>query len=438
MQDTEKRIELHTALKEHPHLVVLGEPGSGKSTLLKYLALTFAEGPAMVRSRLQLEEERLPLLIPISAYAEARRQEKSSPSAVPPPLEEFIPRYFSDRALPNLAPVFSAEMERGRVLFLFYGMDEVLTAEELREIGREIQTLATRYPNNRVVVTSRIAGYEAAPLAGDFTHVTVTEFGEKEIELFARRWSVALERAGMPAEAPLSSEAQTRVDLRAQNLIRAIKSNPGVERLAKNPLLLTILALIHHQGTRLPQRRVELYRLCIEALAETWNLARTPDRPIELWLGERRLDEQQVVRILAPVAFRIQEHRPSGLISREQLVKLVAQQLEEKEGKARTETKKVAEDFITLMQQVAGLLFERGPGQFGFLHSTFQEYLAARYLADSKNRWKLARRHLHEARWREVILLTAGILGEDEAKTFLEVISETRDEYHDFLHHNLF
>jgi predicted NACHT family NTPase len=219
----------------------------------------------------------------------------------------------------------------------------------------------------------------------------------------------------MAEGAVLSPEAQTRVDLRAENLINAIKGNPSVERLAKNPLLLTILALIHHQGTRLPQRRVELYRLCIEALAETWNLTRTPERPMELWLGERRFDERQIVRILAPVAFWMHEHKPAGLISREELAGLIARHFKEKEGKTAREAKKLADDFIALMQQVAGLLVERGQDQFGFLHLTFQEYLAARYLAERKNRWELLRPHLHQARWREVILLTAEILSEDDA-----------------------
>jgi predicted NACHT family NTPase len=211
--------------------------------------------------------------------------------------------------------------------------------------------------------------------------------------------------------------------LRAENLIKAIKGNPSVERLAKNPLLLTILALIHHQGTRLPQRRVELYRLCIETLAETWNLARTPERPMELWLGERRFDEQEVVRILAPVAFWMHEHKPAGLISREELLELSARHFKKEEaGKTAREAKKLADDFITLMQQAAGLLVERGQNQFGFVHLSFQEYLAARYLAERKNGRELLRSHLHQARWREVNLMTAELLEADGAGEFVQAI----------------
>ena len=45
-------------------------------------------------------------------------------------------------------------------------------------------------------------------------------------------------------------------------------------RLAANPLLLTILALIKRQGVVLPNRRVELYELYLETLIRSWNKAR--------------------------------------------------------------------------------------------------------------------------------------------------------------------
>jgi hypothetical protein len=41
-----------------------------------------------------------------------------------------------------------------------------------------------------------------------------------------------------------------------------------VERLAANPLLLTILALIKHTGVTLPEQRVKLYELYLQTLLE--------------------------------------------------------------------------------------------------------------------------------------------------------------------------
>lgn len=91
----------------------------------------------------------------------------------------------------------------------------------------------------------------------------------------------------------------------AQALTSAIFANPQAAELAQNPLLLTMLALIRQQGVTLPDRRVELYELCIKTLAETWNRARSLSmRPIHVYLQRtrQRLDEGFVVNLLGPTA----------------------------------------------------------------------------------------------------------------------------------------
>jgi hypothetical protein len=57
-----------------------------------------------------------------------------------------------------------------------------------------------------------------------------------------------------------AAEAETPAQQRAENLLEAIFATPEVRRLAANPLMVTIRALIHHQNVRLPERRVELYK----------------------------------------------------------------------------------------------------------------------------------------------------------------------------------
>ena len=53
------------------------------------------------------------------------------------------------------------------------------------------------------------------------------------------------------------------------------------------------------------------------------------------------------------------------------------------------------------------------PGRYGFFHLTFEEYLAAYHLArrDVLERVDMLTRHWEDDRWREVILLAAGVLG---------------------------
>ena len=55
------------------------------------------------------------------------------------------------------------------------------------------------------------------------------------------------------------STPASEADRERGELLTAIHRDPGVRRLAANPLLLTILALMKRQGVVLPDRRVELY-----------------------------------------------------------------------------------------------------------------------------------------------------------------------------------
>ena len=59
-------------LQKQAGLVILGDPGSGKTTFLKYLTLMLASGKG---DELGLGE-RLPILVPLSAYANALSEKK--------------------------------------------------------------------------------------------------------------------------------------------------------------------------------------------------------------------------------------------------------------------------------------------------------------------------------------------------------------------------
>ncbi|MDW8101592.1 MAG: NACHT domain-containing protein, partial [Anaerolineae bacterium] len=254
----EHRVPLEEAWKVYRLLVILGNPGSGKSTFLKHLALTFAMG--------MREEERTPILFSIAEYSMARRTRNLT-------LLEFIAWRFQQEGLPDFTGLFLSELEKGKAIVLLDGLDEVLTRGEREDIARAMENLAKRYPLSRFIVISRIASYDTALLPPDFTIITIAPFEREQIESFAKNWAMSYE--GTALEDKLPPELEKRARRRAEDMIQAVTSHPAIERLATNPLLLTILALIHHQGTRLPQQRVELYRLCLEALAETWNLARS-------------------------------------------------------------------------------------------------------------------------------------------------------------------
>ncbi len=424
------RASLHEFVRAQPLLVVLGDPGSGKSTLVRYLLLTLTRGDA--RRDLGLDPLWLPIFFPVASFAAAR----SRPGAGDLSPLEYLSAYYGGLSQPDYGPLFARALAMGRALVLFDGLDEV--RDDRQAIVRALEAFVREWdaPGNRFVATSRIVGYPEAPLDPDlFAVVTIQPLSDDLIRAFIERWSRVYAAMGTPSLATdgdllhdlmreaASAELERRVAAHSAALTTAVFSTPRVTDLARNPLLLTILALIHNQGTRLPDRRADLYRLCVEALAETWNRTRSlSGRPIAVQLGDEQIDERFVVNVLGPVALWLHGERAGGLIEQDELERHIAVTLAQSDGLPRRRARRLAREFIELMRRDTGLLIERGYRRFAFVHLTFEEYLAARGLLESvvvERPDDLLQRYALDPRWHEVLRLAIASASQREAQRLL-------------------
>lgn len=421
---------LHDYVSEQPLLVVLGDPGSGKSTLARYLLTALARGDS--RDRPCIEPTWLPILFPVAAFAEAR----SRPSGGDLSPLAYLSEYYRGLSQPDYGPLFLRALERGHALLLLDGLDEV--RDDRPGIVRALDAFVREWDaqGNRFIATSRIVGYDDAPLDPRlFTVVTLLPLDDIQIRRFVERWSGAYERLAEPTwpedddlyhdlvrDAAIA-ELELRVAQHSRSLARAVFADARVADLARNPLLLTILALIHNQGARLPDRRVDLYRLCVTALAETWNRARSlSGRPVDLYLGGERIDERFIVNLLGPVALAIHRDQAGGLVDQDDLEALIAGTLTRSDGLPHQRAQRLAQGFIELMRRDTGLLQERGYRRYGFLHLTFEEYLAARGLLESatvEDPDSLFRLYSGDPRWHEVLRLAVAAAPQRTAQRLL-------------------
>ncbi|MGQ0601409.1 MAG: formylglycine-generating enzyme family protein, partial [Anaerolineales bacterium] len=239
---------------------------------------------------------------------------------------------------------------------------------------------------------------------------TLLDFDREAIEQFAAKWCVAFEVStlGDTPEARAAAEAERKA------LLESLDANPGVEQLASNPLLLTILALIKRQGVSLPNRRVELYELYLKTLISAWSKTRALDkRPVG-----PPLDYLQTVSVLGPLALRLRAENPTaGLVPEERLIECLTVFFKGEDwGLKHGEAMKQAREFLDSVRKYSNLLLERGQGRYGFIHLTFEEALAARglvQLGQLKLDESIAviRQHLTDPAWRETILLAVGVWG---------------------------
>jgi len=348
-------------------------------------------------------EERLPVLLPLSAYANALSNGDQ-------PLDEFIATYYRDAGVTlPVGAMLDEALKRGGTLVLLDGLDEVRDQGLRRVVVDRVTDFFTvqRQKGNKFILTSRIVGYrEVRPNVTGLEECTLVDFDDEDIERFITQWTTTLEKAARGGQTPVAVQEAQR---EREELLAAVRRNRGVRQLASNPLLLTILALMKRQGVTLPERRVELYQTYVETLLKQWNLARGLGRP-----PSRDLDVVETLRVLAPLALWMHESSPGvGLVKQGDLERKLIDIYRQRKF---PDPEQAARQFLKDVREYAGLLLERGPRQYGFIHLTFQEYLAGVAIAQRGQESvepivKTLGEHIEEETWHEVTLLTVGYLG---------------------------
>jgi formylglycine-generating enzyme required for sulfatase activity len=415
-------IGINEALKKHDKLVVVGAPGSGKTTLLMYLALTFARG--LAAERLDLDERRLPIFVALrdlNRHLENLDRRGELVVLGPKLLMEFIPQYVSG-LWPGLElppDFFKGPITDGRCAILLDGVDEVPTAEERGRIGRVVASFAEAYPKNRYVITSRPYGFEGAArrsLGAQCADCVIEELPDEDIEAFVAAWY----EATMIADKGDNTEARRQAENRAEALMATISTRGQIRRLARTPLLLSVLAAVHYRDVMLPERRVEVYDECVEFLLGYWDEIRDPDSVAAQELARLGSKDRRWKRkFVAPLALRFHEMHTQTAEARD-FKDLIVHAYGRPDLPQNVER---AEGMLRVIQQRSGLLQEVSPGQYRFSHATFQEYLAAWCLGERVDPFQGMAGRAGDPWWKEVMLLEAA---------HLSATSEARLE--DFIH----
>lgn len=418
-EETDATIRVNPTRFKRPgaRTVLLGDPGSGKSTLLAFIGL-LGMSPALQRRSKSRSDDRLPLLITLRRYADELKSRRNLS------LESYIIEYLSAEFCSSIDEEFlQYYLRTGNAILLFDGLDELPGPGFKRMVRDRVIAFLNSYPQNAAIVSSRIVGYDVEFRFGDdFDHFRLAKLRMIDIEEFIHDWySVRIDDA-VEREANVSE------------LFRVISQpeNDAIRDLARNPLLLTIVALVHRIDAVLPDQRVVLYQKCTETLLNTWYKAKY--REEEAIKG--RIERRNRLRLEA-IAYWMQcrggDEARRAVATYEELHNFLVEYIDGHEriipGDALAEDQ--AEDFLEFVKARAGLLIEAGDGHYSFVHLTFQEYLTATHLVTNgesegaKAIWVAVAEDFENPRWREVFrLLVASLKSIAGQRMFVEAMLE--------------
>jgi hypothetical protein len=357
------------------NLVVLGAPGTGKTTLLKHLALSLA-APTQDAPRL----DKTPVFLYLRDIAS---QIQRNPDYS---LRQAVQKLLTGRQITASLDWLAAELADGRCLILLDGLDEVANLELRQRVAAWVQRQIRHHPNNQFIITSRPFGYQSNPLPQTLL-LEVKLFTIEQVRQFINNWYLATE---MQTQGRDDKGVRREATSRAADLINRLHQTPALLEMGINPLLLTMIATIHHYRNSLPDQRVALY-----------------DEICDVFLGKRQqargitfeLTPLQKKRVLQALAYEMmrRNHRNISLADAADIIDPVLK---------RVNPESASEQFLELIANTSGLLVEHTPGVYSFAHLTFQEYLTAVYIKEQRLEQVLLE-HVEDAWWHETIRLYA-------------------------------
>ncbi len=382
------RESVFEVVASHPRIVITGAAGTGKSSLCRFIvtALAYACDP---RAEKQDGVKGLEMLGPswihgpILPIYVSLRDFANSPDLFPRSLQEAsaeqLLRYIM-RATGNLAKHLEGYLTQTDVaahgsLLALDGLDEVYAAKDRIILQRIIENWADRFPTCRIIVTSRTYAYRQDSrwrLSGRFASAELAPFSWKQVKTYIERWyaNVAESR---PSVLGGRAVAQKQAALMANDLYKTIRETGALIPLARQPLMLALLTLIHEDYKQLPDKRAELYEHTVELL-DRWNIP-SPDDKLHEKLANINLDRMRAA--LKLIAFELHSEQQSyqrypTIIERARLLDKLIEQQSQGGGLGAG-----IEDVLEYLATRNGILVADAPNLYRFPHLTIQEYLAA-------------------------------------------------------------
>lgn len=369
VEQSEKVLDVNTALKIYPYLLVTGPPGSGKTMMLNYLT-----------HKMCRERNSIPIPVILRDFIKGKKDLRSY-------LNEIFEKYNCSKVK---KPIERA-LEQGNCILLLDGLDEILLPKIREKVYRDIREFIKKYNRCRVLLTSRnIAAIEKP---GNFTRLELLEFDDSRIKNFIHHW--------------FETDNPGKID----SMLDLLMNNKDIEAFARNPLMISVIAALHEENDQVMLKRDYLYKRIIDLLLNDWDarkqignrFALPVKKHILRKLASRNHSRQRQTMTETEILDEIERH--SFLIGFE---------------------KKKSRLLLEEIWQRSFLLRQLFKGTYGFPHIFFRHYFSALELIDREDGLDTIALHLSDPYWEESILLYAAI--RKDATSLINIIQKKPED----------
>ena len=375
-------------------LMIIASAGRGKTTLLQHIVLTLVTKNKKHRKYLSSKvPHKVPVLLFLRDIAERMKPDEGNNFSLIDILSADLKKIFNTN---SPAGWLEKQMDKGHCLIMLDGLDEIPHSDlEMRKkVARWIQQQMGTYAKNRFIVTSRPFGFLGTPLDNlDVLEIRLFKFPQMQ-DLVYKRFLAHESKKFLAHESKKINQNKYLIEKEAENktanLLLQLRDNPNLLDFAVNPLLLTMIVLVHINSPVLPKNRTHLYASVCEVSfgarreAQGQALEMPPD---------------QMEKILQPLAYHMMKEGKTT-ISFADAQKQIKRLLEKYPQKISPAA------FLQLVEDVSGLLLKKEQNQYVFAHKTFQEYLAAGYIKEKHRAQELVDQVRSQSNldwWRETI-----------------------------------
>lgn len=387
---------LQAVLGRSRRVLIEGDPGAGKTTFLRFAACMLArdaDGRPCPGQRswseqhlgLKLEKPPVPIFLRLAGLVPLLSTDSRSDDRLR--LLELLATEWQSALLDR--EYWQRLLEEGGAWLLLDGLDEVADLQ-LRSRLFEIVKDATVKWQAPLVVASRPFQTEKLVEMG-FLVATVEPFGKEEIEAFLAFWTAAVHRQD-PRRA---REGQSGRYL--ERLQEAILTRPQVRALARNPVMLTCLCVVHWNRGDLPDVRSRVYEAVIYWLLNARAELRRERTGVEPDLAQRALSRLGLGAMSSPGGKQSILEMGSAVAAVRPVFERFFQ------GDEASALERRIERWLLFECESSGVVEELAGGRLRFWHLTFQEFLAALELArgEMAHWWPVLAERFDQAQWWE-------------------------------------